>query len=179
MNNFHVLVVHFPVALLSIYAVMEFVRWNRATEKPYWFYLKAVFLVLGTMGAYVAAGFGGLIEDTIAAEKIATVPNIRGIIDMHSTFAGVTSVIFSFLSFAYIVSWIEHERPELIKQCLERFPVLHLLVSLKNFLLRTPVVILLAFLGLVAITVTGAIGGGIVSGPSVDPIVTLVYRLLF
>lgn len=179
MNNFHVLVVHFPVALLSIYAIMEFVRWKVVTERPYWFYLKAVFLVLGTIGAYVAVLFGSLVEDAIVAEKVGTIPKIADIIDMHSTFAGITTTIFSILSVAYIITWIERENPDLIGRTLARFPKLALLVSLKNFLLKPSVAIILSFLGLIAVTITGAIGGGIVSGPNVDPIVAIVYRLLF
>lgn len=179
MNNFHVLVVHFPIALLSIYAVMEFVRWKVLNEKPYWFYLKAVFVVLGTIGAYVSVMFGDLIEDAIVAQKIATVPNIRSIIEMHSTFAGITTTIFSFLAGAYIIAWIEKERPEMIERFLTRFPKLRFIISLKGFLLKSSVTVLLSLVGLIAVTITGAIGGGIVSGPDVDPIVTLVFHLLF
>lgn len=179
MNNFHVLVVHFPVALLSIYAVMEFVRWKVFNEKPYWFYLKAVFVVIGTLGAYAASMFGDLIEDAIAAQKIGTIPNIRDIIDMHATFAGITTVVFSLLAGAYVIAWIEREQPDVVGRFLSRFPLLRFVMTLKDFLLTTPVAIVLAFVGLIAITITGAIGGGIVSGPDVDPIVTLVYRLLF
>lgn len=179
MNNFHVLVVHFPVALLSIYSCMEFVRWKVLNEKPYWFYLKAVFVTLGTIGAYAAVMFGGLIEDAIAAQKIATIPNIRDIIDMHSTFAGITTTVFSFLAGAYIIAWIEKENPALISRILLRFPKLNFLIALKGFLLKTPVAITLSLVGLIAVTVTGAIGGGIVSGTDVDPVVTLVYRVLF
>lgn len=173
------LVVHFPVALLSIYAVMEFVRWKVLNEKSYWFYLKAVFVVLGTIGAYTSSMFGDLIEDAIVAQKIGTVPNIRDIIDMHATFAGITTVVFSLLAGAYVIAWIDREEPDVIARFLSRFPFLRLSITLKDFLLTTPVAIVLAFVGIIAITVTGAIGGGIVSGPDVDPIVTLVYRLLF
>ena len=34
-------------------------------------------------------------------------------------------------------------------------------------------------LGLVAVTITGALGGALVYGPDVDPFVSLIYRLLF
>ena len=39
--------------------------------------------------------------------------------------------------------------------------------------------LLIALVGIVVITITGALGGAIVYGPEVDPIVSVIYHLFF
>ncbi|MEK7110290.1 MAG: hypothetical protein AAB759_00205 [Patescibacteria group bacterium] len=38
--NIHPAFVHFPIALLTIYAVLELARFRFFTARPYWFHLK-------------------------------------------------------------------------------------------------------------------------------------------
>jgi len=51
-------------------------------------------------------------------------------------------------------------------------------LKLKYFILFPPVAIVLALAGLVAITVTGGLGGAIVYGPDADPFFKLVYHFI-
>lgn len=48
-----------------------------------------------------------------------------------------------------------------------------------GYVLRSPFLPFLALIGLIAITMTGALGGAIVYGPNVDPVVKFVYSLFF
>ena len=51
--------------------------------------------------------------------------------------------------------------------------------KIESLVLESFIVALAALAGLIAISITGALGGAIVYGPDVDPVVSLVYHLLF
>lgn len=90
--NFHPIVVHFPIALITLYAVFELIRFNRVTEKPYWFFIKAVLIITGFWGA-VAAWLSG--------------PEVEGnrLNEMHELFA-ILTVSWAFLvAAAYALEW--------------------------------------------------------------------------
>ncbi len=171
--NYHILIVHFPTALLSLYALMELFPFRRITAKPYWFHIKATFVILGTLSAYLAIIFGGFIEGAIGIAK----PDMQQAIEVHSNFAAFTTTIFSILAGAYLVAWIESEYAGLAANpsFIGRF--FGVLLMLKKFILSRWAVLLLALLGLFGIIVTGALGGAIVNSPDVDPIVNILYHL--
>ena len=54
----------------------------------------------------------------------------------------------------------------------------HFLIFIQNILLNRFVSIALAILGLIAISVTGLLGGVIVYGVSADPVASFVIRIL-
>ncbi len=171
--NYHVLIVHFPTALLSLYAIMELFSFRCITVKPYWFYIKAIFAILGTLSAYCAIFFGGFIEGAIGIAR----PDMQQAIEVHSNFAVFTAIIFSILAGAYLVAWIESEYLSRETDVGIMGKIFGFFLVLKNIILNRWVSFLLAFIGLLGIVSTGALGGAIVHGPSVDPIVTYIYHL--
>ncbi len=90
--DLHPIVVHFPVALLTLYAVLECVRWRRAMEVMNIFHVKAVLVIAGTLGA-IAAYISG--------------PEIYGsaLVSWHDNFAIGTLTIFSFIALVYLAEW--------------------------------------------------------------------------
>ena len=56
--DIHPLVIHFPIAFLTIYTVFELVRFQRIIEQPYWFYVKKTLIIIGWAGSIVAAVSG-------------------------------------------------------------------------------------------------------------------------
>jgi len=57
--NVHPIFVHFPIALLTIYALLELIQFKKVTSWNPWFYIKASFVVFGAIGTYAALFTGG------------------------------------------------------------------------------------------------------------------------
>lgn len=146
--DLHPILVHFPVALLTVYAILECIRFKKVLEKPYWFYIKAVLAILGELGALAA---------------YATGHGVRGsaLVQMHSTFATITVWIFATLAISYIKEWLKREGMWLTK-----------------FSAPGYVIVILAIAGLVSVTITGGLGGAIIYGTHFDPFMTPIFKLL-
>lgn len=149
--NLHPIVVHFPVALLTLYAVLELVRFKRVMEKPYWMMIKAILAVFGFLSALAAYTTGPEVEGGDAPR----------ILVMHETFASATVIIFGIIALHYLLRFARHEG------------IHHRIPTLPNV-----VIILLAILGLVAITITGGLGGAMVYGTNFDPFMAPIFKLL-
>lgn len=166
--NIHPIFTHFPVALLTLYSLFELIRFKKITDQPYWFYIKACFVIIGTLSGYAAYTTGELLEDAFGGQ----------LIEVHSFFASITLAIFAVISVAYLISWVE-KTDLAAKIASSRFSAIwKVLVMFRATLMRPLVSIIAAFLGLIAITVTGALGGALAYGPDVDPIVHFIYSLL-
>lgn len=179
--NIHPIFVHFPVALLTIYALMELIRWRKLTGQPYWFYVKALFLMLGGLGSLAAVETGEL-----AVKFIQDDESLRLVLQAHEKLAKLSVVIFGVLSIGYLILWLNREN--VIGRILTAVKIAPggfvekvwaVLVKLARFLTETRLVILLALAGLAAITITGGLGGIMVYGPNADPFFGLIYKLLF
>lgn len=170
MLPFHPLVVHFPIALLTLYALLEFPRFRALLERPYWFYVKAVLVITGTLGAVVARQSGESIED-----KFANVPRLNAVVEAHALTANVTLGIFAVLAVAYALRFAtDHPR---IQAWTSATRAGRGLAALSAGIRHGAVAVPLALSGLIALTITGALGGGLVHGPDADPVVALAYRL--
>lgn len=175
--NIHPIFVHFPIALFTVYAVIELI-WNksfRANISTLW--IKVTLLATGIVGAQVSLMTGETAEHLIGESTL---------IEKHSTFANFTVWIFGILLVSYMLHILDQKIvfPK-IKTFLEKrqsqdvlVRAWGILVKMKDFLIMTPIVYILAIVGLLAVTVTGALGGAIVYGPEVDPIVQFVYSVL-
>jgi len=179
--TFHPVIVHFPVAALTIYVLLELIPFKKLTTQPYWFYVKAVFAIVGIMGAFAATmtGDGAKALVLSGADGMAhQVPNLRHAINVHENWADVTVGVFGILGGSYAVLWIDRTHilscfPNRIFQRLWK-----LLLKLCHACVETKLVIFLALFGLLAITITGSLGGLIVYGPNTDPVINAVYNLL-
>ena len=172
--NYHVLFVHFPAALLPLYAIMELIRWKKVTGKPYWFYFKAVFAIIGMVSAHVASALGGTIEEAIGELH----PELKPLIEAHSGMAALSTIVFTLLGLSYLVAWVSTEYPELLSRSGLFGRLFRASFTVQKSVLRSVPSIVLAAVGLFAITATGALGGAIVYTPKVDPVVTFFYGLL-
>lgn len=147
--NLHPLVVHFPIAFLMMYSVFECIRLRRITEKPYWFNIKAILVIIGFLAALAAAVTGPRVEDP---------PRI---LELHQRFATTTILIYGIVALHYFLRWARHEG------------IHHRIPTLPDW-----VVILLSLLGLGAIVITGGIGGAMAKGLEFDPFMAPIFRLL-
>lgn len=200
--NIHPIFVHFPIALLTIYALLEvFIPIKIAAYKafkwenfwaykllinPIWQAIKAFLVIVGTLIGLLTLETGEMAEELV--RSTASDPRVFGtsqmgqLIEMHSTFAGVSIGIFAALAVGYIAYFIEKksaaaESSEAIHKFMQKFGGVVTLI--RKIVLNPWVAAILALVGLVAITITGALGGAIVYGPDVDPAVKMIYGWFF
>ena len=170
--NTHPILVHFPIAFMTIYAILELIRFQKVKNWPYIVHIKAFLLIVGTLSSFVALSTGEV------AEHLAN-RDLRPLIEVHSAFASGSVWIFGILSVVYIVSFVS--KSEWNQKLLDSpfSKIWKLKVNIANKILNGYFSVILALAGLVAITITGALGGAIVYGPEVDPIVNFIYKLFF
>ena len=168
--NIHPIFVHFPIALLALYAILETIHFRKLIYKIEFFYIKFFLLATGTIGAFFALATG---DD---AEKLHR--DVRSLVHVHSNFATITTIIFCILLAIYVFDWVNlvfGEKLEVSKY--SKIWNLKKLIIHKIF--PGPVIILLAILGLITLLITGALGGAIVYGVTGDPFTAFVYKIFF
>lgn len=143
----HPILVHFPVALLTIYAVLELIRFQKVISRPYWFHVKALFAIFGALGALSAFLTG--------PDQAKTIP----LGQMHANFATTTLIIFGIIGLSYLLEWFKPSKYSL-------------------FVMRPYIIIPLAILGLIAVTITGGLGGALVYGTHFDPFMAPIFKIL-
>jgi uncharacterized membrane protein len=147
--NLHPILVHFPIALLFLYSVIKIFPLAK------WFpavprkQIERILLFVGFLGALAA-----LFTGPIAAKLV--VPN-EALVKAHSTFAFFATLIYALLVLGEIISYFKFR---------------------ENFLSQGWFSKILALAGLVAITVTGMLGGVMVYGLSADPFAGMVLKIL-
>lgn len=156
---------HFPIALLTIYGLAELVRAKKLLAAGYWFYLKAILVILGTLSALPTLLSGKAIEDLFSEQ----------LVQIHSSYALATTILFALISISYLVSWIDKDFYLVIKNIDSWRNV----SQLNKNIFRSRVLVLLALIGLGMISITGALGGIIAFGPNVDPLSQFVNGLFF
>lgn len=167
--NLHPIFVHFPVAFFSIYAIAECLRFGFLMRQPYWFYVKAVLVIVGSASSAVTI-LTGLFFSEATTNKQAFEP----LVSQHEFFAFTTAIIFFIIALAYAVAWVNKDSANLARAKFFRF-----LTPFSNFVLLPSCSIFLAILGLVCVTITGGIGGIMAFGPDADPFFGFVYRMFF
>ncbi|MEI8338239.1 MAG: DUF2231 domain-containing protein [bacterium] len=168
--NIHPIFVHFPIALLAIYAILECFHFRKIMHKIEFFYIKFFLLITGTIGALISLSTG---ESASILHR-----DVHSLVRVHSTYATLTTIIFGILLAVYIFDWVYLVYDEKLSTS-----KLSKIWSLKKKIIKTifpgPVIIILAILGLITLIITGALGGAIVYGASGDPITAFVYKIFF
>ncbi len=168
MSNIHPLLVHFPIAFLTLYAFLEIISFKRVRSIFWVFYAKALLVTTGFLGGLIAANSGEAIEHNF--------PQFYDLVEKHSFWAGTTNVIFGIIAVVYLIIWLH--KSDIIKLPIEstlgkiwRFKIM----LAEKILFMRPFMVLLALAGIIAVTITGALGAAIVYGPEIDPIVKFIY----
>ena len=166
MCNIHPLLVHFPVALLFVYSIIKILPLEKWFPNVSWKHIERAVLFFGVLGAFAADATGDL------AEHIAR-PN-RALVNMHSTFAGIATFLYGFLLAGEIISVFRSMYGSKITDP----KIQKILAFLEKFLCSQFISMWVAVLGLIAISVTGLLGGVMVYGVSADPVAGIVLNLL-
>ena len=164
--NIHPIFVHFPIALLFIYSIIKILPFKKWFPKATWNYLEFILLLIGVGGAFVASSTGEIAEHLMNKN--------RQLIEVHSTFAGISTILFCILLLGEILVLIT---PRIFSKI--SLPKTSEFVLFIQKILINPILSkIIAFLGLVSITITGLLGGVIVYGPTADPMAGVVLKLL-
>lgn len=169
--NIHPIFVHFPIALLSVYVLLEVLRFKVVSKQSYIFYLKAIFVIFGTIGAGFALLTGKIAEELVNED-------VSYLVHVHQIWAILSSLIFGIIALCYFVAWINKDFPGFLAKYKNNL-IWKILLKLSDNILKSPLIIILALIGFVAITITGALGGIIVYGQNSDPFAQFIYTLFF
>jgi len=170
----HPIFVHFPIGLLTFYVAIEVVSiiFKRRLDLNT-FTLRAVLVIAGSLASYATLATGDGAEDLILDRTLGS------IVEAHSFWAELSTAIFTILAVGYLLAFIF--RNEVINLWIQRkFSWFYeVLLLVKQIILNQNIRLFLALIGLLAITITGALGGAIVYGPEIDPIISVIYHWFF
>lgn len=167
--NVHPILVHFPIALLSIYSLLELIRIKRIQNLPYWFYIKAAMVIIGSASTIPALLAGQLIEHQFTDRA--------DLVETHSFWAELSTVIFGVIAICYVIEIVSRNNLFGIKLNGWMATIWQIKQKFAKTVLNTPIIVSIAILGLIAITITGALGGIIVYGPNLDPFTAIIYKI--
>ncbi len=170
--NIHPLFVHFPVALLTVYALMELLRLPVLIRQQWYVPTKAVCLFVGLIGGFASLQTGEM------AEEIYRGTTTMELVRLHSSFAWYTVYVYGCISLLYAIeSFHRMNVSAYLPQGLRG--VWTVFRRLQHSLFHALLLVPAAVTGLILLTITGALGGAIVYGPEVDPVVSVIYHLFF
>ncbi|MBI5414950.1 hypothetical protein HZA38_05575 [Candidatus Peregrinibacteria bacterium] len=172
--NIHPLFVHFPIALLTSYAVFEIISFGKLQKNVTWNFVKGIFVLTGFISALITLQTGELAAEILGKSDL---------IKMHSFFATIATWIFVLPSFAYGIFFLNHfECCHSVKTKIKNYRlstrVFYVCNVLSRILLKRWILMILAVAGFTTMMVTGALGGAIVYGKDVDPVVRFVVDFL-
>jgi uncharacterized membrane protein len=162
--NIHPMFVHFPVALFLTYSLLEVLRAHpKIKNLPYWFYTKAIIVVLGALAALITIITGVMAKSLHAGDSLIPIINI------HETFAITTTIVYCAIAFFHIIGWIKRSSPE----ASSRIPIA--LLKVEWTITEGKFGIFLAVFGAILISCTAALGGLLAYGPDNDPVSHFIY----
>lgn len=164
--NIHPIIVHFPIALLTIYSLIKILPVRKWFNNFAWQDVEIVILVAGVLGAMASSSTGEI------AEHLARPPH--QLVETHAGFAAATTWVYGLLLAGEILAWLKNKllnNPKFTEYQNYINPVIGLLQN--RF-----IVILLAVAGLIAVFITGLLGGVMVYGVTADPLAPFVVKLL-
>ena len=170
-GSLHPAIVHLPIGMLTLYAVLEILPLKRLESHASYRYTKGIIVCAGVVGVMLALQSG-----EAAAEMNR---HDRAILELHELMASTTMWFFGILAGIYAIAWLR-DVEQMVR--LEKFPLLKkvwdILSRVANALDKPLLRRVLALFGFVALSLTGILGGALVYGTDTDFLVSFVTKLL-
>lgn len=164
--DLHPIFVHFPIALLFIYSLLKIAPLVKFLTKISWAHIRQALLVFGFLGALAALTTGEIAEELNNP--------VHDVVEMHSFFAALSTWLYGLLLGSEFLPIIN---PMLTKVNALKF-VLPVTLTVEKILSNKWLAGILAIAALLAILLTGLLGGVMVYGTSADPLAPIVLNLL-
>ncbi len=165
--NVHPIIVHFPIACLMLYCMLEIAYCFFPKSRLQKLETTKLFLLwVGTVGTFFALQSWEVAQEIVWGQT--------DLIHTHEEFAEKTYSLFLVLSIIRLVFVIHtHQlRTRFVPATLTRF-----ITTLRAWRATRWIIALGACAGIVLLTITWALGGAITRGPDADPMVRIVYDL--
>ncbi|MCF7820347.1 MAG: hypothetical protein K9M44_02660 [Candidatus Pacebacteria bacterium] len=175
--NYHAIFIHFPIALLVIYSLLEIFSFKIVSKYRDWFYIKFSFLFIGVVSAFPALSTGEILEDLPKYD--------HKLVEVHSSFASATTNFYLVIAIFYILSIFSREikiKNFILENKNLSKSVKKIFLNLSNFfylIIKKRILIITSIIGLSLITIVGGLGGVLASGIDVDPVARFIYYLFF
>lgn len=149
-----------------MYSVLRIIPLSKWVPSVSWKDAERVLLFCGVIGAFIASSTGEIAEHLVNPD--------RSLVEMHSLFASLSTWFYGLLLFGEILALFT---PVIISK-LSIPPLTKFLITIEKILCNRGLSLLLALCGLIAISVTGLLGGVLVYGASADPVAPFVLKIL-
>ena len=166
MYNIHPLLVHFPIAFLFLYSIIKIMPFQKWFPSVSWKHIERTLLLVGVLGAFASSSTGEIAEEL-------TNPNSQ-LVDMHALFASASTWLYGLILAGEVLYFLT---PFLASK-LSIAPLITLLSFFQKILQNPILSKVLALLGLIAISITGMLGGVMVYGLTADPLAEILLRVL-
>lgn len=156
MDILHPSVVHFPIALLTLYSFLEFV----SLYKPFAKALNTTKMILVFAGTFMT-----LVARELGEHDASQFTQESNILELHEEISLYVVVFFGLLALSYTLSFLINRKK--IKKS-----------GITNLLTSQYARSILSLIGLATLMVVGALGGAMVHGPKADPWVRFITSIL-
>ncbi|MCA9349238.1 hypothetical protein KC878_03835 [Candidatus Saccharibacteria bacterium] len=167
--NIHPIIVHFPVALLTLASVLAVImQFNRfAKYRKQLSFAYRMLLLIGLAGALVARMTGEAAAELTVRD--------HDLLERHELFSSLATIFYGLLvfieflpsvvAFAAKRNWLKPKTKRSILQFAQK-------------LANPKLVSIMAILAVISLVVTGMLGGAMVYGETADPLTKYVLQLL-
>lgn len=159
--NIHLILVHFPIALLSLYAIFELLSLTPFGRNSKWFSYKALLLF---------CGFVFSIPTYIAGKYLESIYGEIRTIELHGLFATLSIMVFGLCAILYFARILEINKT-ITHARIQK--IIYMIAKFANIRITIP----LSIIGFVLLLITGAIGGGMAHGSNADPFTKFIFKL--
>lgn len=166
MYSIHPILVHFPIALLVLYSGIKILPLNRWFPLVAWTHIERAVLVVGVIGAFLSLASGESAEHLTRAS--------RQLVETHAFFASAATWLYGILLAGEVLTVLN---PRLLPRLNIQF-VSRICMWFQGVITRPLLSKWIAFLALIAMTLTGLLGGVMVYGVTADPLAPFVLKLL-
>lgn len=171
MGSLHPLLVHFPIAMLFTYSVIQILLILFKQDQKKFQLSLCILLLVGVLGGGASLSSG---------EALESLRGENALMELHAFFATTTIWIYAAILIAMLVMYIykfDNIKKYIKNSSLHKF--ITILYNISNIIVSPKIIVILSFIGLVTLSITGALGGALVRGPESDIFINFIYNLFF